>query len=419
MAASEMNNGSQLDVSGTDGTTVSYAVQPNGDVVVSKTEPIASDNGDGDAGMTATTTLTHTSLQSVGPTQTAAVDDKKITSSDDGSNTLSGFAYLSENEPRFNRQLSFGLMCDGVIRAAGAQGLLTTGIVELKVVKKSDNMKAQLNTLVRQITDYCNGTKTFSPQPDVPVLVYSEVQGVLKFILDDLFLLLHPFLETEKREVALCVVDVHGPLNDPVALPRMGTPAASTGQQRQEQQRQEQRQQQQHEQQQLLFRQRLEQQQRQQQQRQQQQRQEKQRQEQQRQEQQMQEQQRQEQFRDSLAQAAQTGNLEQLISIEEGDALIAYANVDDQNSYADSHYWQAFASGIAVANFRQDFLAYRGANDARLTIRLYMALWEAAGRPDKRDKNRIFRDFLQRRERQRRSACSNSAARAVIPQRAQ
>jgi hypothetical protein len=151
----------------------------------------------------------------------------------------------------------------------------------------------------------------------------------------------------------------------------------------------------------IIYKQKQEQQ-RQEQQRQEQQRQEQQRQEQQRQEQQRQEQQKQEQFRDSLAQAAQTGNLEQLISTEEGAALIAYANVDDQNSYADSRYWQAIASGIAVAGFRTDFLAYRGSNDARLTICLYMALWEAAGRPGKRDKNRVFRDFLQRRERQRR-----------------
>jgi hypothetical protein len=110
MTASEMTNGSQLDVSGADGTTVSYAVQPNGDVVVSKTEPIASDNGDGDAGMAATTTMTHKSLQSGSATQTADVDGKKITSSGDGSKTLSGFAYLSENDPRFNRQVPFGLM---------------------------------------------------------------------------------------------------------------------------------------------------------------------------------------------------------------------------------------------------------------------------------------------------------------------
>ena len=202
MTAPEMNNGSQLDVSGTDGTTVSYAVQSNGDVVVSETEPIASDNGDGDAGITATATMTHTSLQSDGATQTADVDGKNITSSDGGSKTLSGLAYLSENDPRFNRQVSLGLMCDAVFREAGAQGLVTTGTVELKVVKKTDDMKAQLKTLVRQITDYCNGTKTVSPQPDVLVLVYSEVEGVLKFIIDDLFELLRPFLEAKKREVS-------------------------------------------------------------------------------------------------------------------------------------------------------------------------------------------------------------------------
>ena len=93
-------------------------------------------------------------------------------------------------------------MCDAVFREAGAQGLVTTGTVELKVVKKTDDMKAQLKTLVRQITDYCNGTKTVSPQPDVLVLVYSEVEGVLKFIIDDLFELLRPFLEAKKREVS-------------------------------------------------------------------------------------------------------------------------------------------------------------------------------------------------------------------------
>ena len=76
--------------------------------------------------------------------------------------------------------------------------------------------------------------------------------------------------------------------------------------------------------------------------------------------QQKQEQQKQEQFRASLVQAAQTGNLEQLISTEEDAALIAYADVDDQNSYADSHFRQAAASGIAVAGYRLDFLAYRG-----------------------------------------------------------
>jgi hypothetical protein len=37
------------------------------------------------------------------------------------------------------------------------------------------------------------------------------------------------------------------------------------------------------------------------------------------------------------------------------------------------------------------------------TIRLYMALWEAAGRPGQCRAHRVFRDFLQRRERQRRA----------------
>jgi hypothetical protein len=56
-----------------------------------------------------------------------------------------------------------------------------------------------------------------------------------------------------------------------------------------------------------------------------------------------------------------------------------------------------------VAGYRLDFLAYRGTNDACLTIRLYMALWEAAGRPGQRGAPRVFRDFLQRRGRQRRT----------------
>jgi hypothetical protein len=53
-----------------------------------------------------------------------------------------------------------------------------------------------------------------------------------------------------------------------------------------------------------------------------------------------------------------------------------------------------------VAGFRPEFLAWRGTNDAHLTIGLYMALWEAAGRPSRA---RAFKQFLQVREQQRRA----------------
>jgi hypothetical protein len=48
---------------------------------------------------------------------------------------------------------------------------------------------------------------------------------------------------------------------------------------------------------------------------------------------------------------------------EEDAALIAYADVDDQNSYADSQFRQAAASGIPLHGYRLDFLAYRGTKE--------------------------------------------------------
>jgi hypothetical protein len=88
---------------------------------------------------------------------------------------------------------------------------------------------------------------------------------------------------------------------------------------------------------------------------------------------------------------------------EEDAALIAYADVDGQNSYADAQFRQAAASGIPLHGYRLDFLAYRGTKDARLAMRLCMALFEAAGRPVQRGAPRVFSEFLQGRGRQRRT----------------